>query len=539
MPPLRSLLLPIAGSMLLALDAFATPQDDAGAIAVASRLLTSGKVDEATQRFDAILAAHPDDAAARLGLAKCQRQNGQPDDAVATLLEAIKVAPNDFDVTLELARALVDQAAARKAENNGGDQEMAEQDALRMFDEAAALKPTVAAPLVEKSRFQRGRGEKDAALATSERAIEIEPKNVDALLEHAVALYTVKFASVPANDSDASRAVRKEVDAAYQRVLQVDPKNGWALNGLGWTAKVVKDNDQAVKRFHESLLADATIEDSYSNLDQLLATGAADRKRLVDLLDRVVDSVKGGDEIAKRTRALALYHRGIVRGTAGQFEGLRKDFAECVRLASDFRSGCRYEEALALFRDGQHDKATAMFAELEANDSPRFRALIEADPKRRSLRQILSLVSEEVAKDTPEAMACARELARVCAEEFDVVSPWADQWNNYAFLCRETGQYEQAYAAYERAIELAPNNPSFLNDTALILQYHLNRDLDHAADLYQRAIDEGKRVLDDNEADSAAKDAASTAVRDATNNLRMLKSGEKPVDPAGRARAGG
>ncbi len=539
--PLSSL---VMLTVALAAPILTTPdaagQDAAGgALAVAERLMNDGKLDEARQRFDELVAAHPNDPHARLGLARCQRQSGLADDAVVSLLDAAKVAPQDFDVTLELARALVDQAALRRAEGNGGDQEMSEQDALRMFDEAAALKPTSAVPHLEKARFERIRGDGEAALATIERAIELDPKSVDALLEKAASQYQFKLTKLPATDSNVTEAGRAELDATYKKVLAIDSKNAWALAGLGWSAKYAKDKEGAIKRFHESLLSDATLEDSYANLDELLSADSKERKRLVDLLGRVVDSVKGGDEVAKRTRAVALYHRGIVRGSAGEFEGLRKDFAEAVRLSPDFKTGCRYQEGLALFRDGSHEKATQIFLELEANDSPRFRALIQSDAKRRSLRQILSLVNDEVQKDTAESMARARELAKVCAEEFDVFQPWADQWNNYAFLCRETGEYENAYTAYERAIELAPTNPSFLNDTALILQYHLHRDLDRAAELYERAIEEGKRVLADDAADSIAKDAASTAVRDATNNLGMLKSGAKPVDPDAKAPAGG
>lgn len=98
----------------------------------------------------------------------------------------------------------------------------------------------------------------------------------------------------------------------------------------------------------------------------------------------------------------------------------------------------------------------------------------------------------------------------------------ASIWNDYAFLCRETGLYEASYEAYERAVALDPENPRLLNDTALILQYHLRRDLGRARELYESAIAVAERLLD---ADDPATDRASVrlALTDARNNLGRLR----------------
>src|SRR5690606_25681694 len=42
----------------------------------------------------------------------------------------------------------------------------------------------------------------------------------------------------------------------------------------------------------------------------------------------------------------------------------------------------------------------------------------------------------------------------------------ADAWNNHAFLCRETNQYESAYASYQHAIPKEPTSPQLWNDAA-------------------------------------------------------------------------
>lgn len=113
----------------------------------------------------------------------------------------------------------------------------------------------------------------------------------------------------------------------------------------------------------------------------------------------------------------------------------------------------------------------------------------------------------------------------------------ADFWNNLAFLCRETagsfrnaeGQrdatamYEQSYAAYERAVAIDDSSPRLLNDTALILQYHLHRNLDRARFLYERAIALAEAGLDDTVDSATARELRSARI-DARNNLSKLGS---------------
>jgi len=110
----------------------------------------------------------------------------------------------------------------------------------------------------------------------------------------------------------------------------------------------------------------------------------------------------------------------------------------------------------------------------------------------------------------------------------------ADIWNNYAFLCRETAGsyrnadnydpaalYEQSYLAYERAVSIDDTRPRLLNDTALILQYHLHRDLDRARFLYERAIALAEQALAENP-DATSRTELRSARNDARSNLSRL-----------------
>jgi tetratricopeptide (TPR) repeat protein len=88
-------------------------------------------------------------------------------------------------------------------------------------------------------------------------------------------------------------------------------------------------------------------------------------------------------------------------------------------------------------------------------------------------------------------------------------------WNNLGYFCREkatrieTGEiavesdretaartvYEKSWRAYQRAVELAPNDARIVNDAALIQVYHLRTDLSIAQEMLLHAIEVGEQRL--------------------------------------------
>jgi len=99
----------------------------------------------------------------------------------------------------------------------------------------------------------------------------------------------------------------------------------------------------------------------------------------------------------------------------------------------------------------------------------------------------------------------------------------AEWWNNLAFFCRETEQYEESYAAYQQCIALAPDNARWVNDTGLILLYHLHRDLGHAEELFRRSIELGKATCANQFIEADRYDENFEAYTDAMLNLAKLK----------------
>jgi tetratricopeptide (TPR) repeat protein len=101
----------------------------------------------------------------------------------------------------------------------------------------------------------------------------------------------------------------------------------------------------------------------------------------------------------------------------------------------------------------------------------------------------------------------------------------ADWWNNLGLFARDTEQYEKSYAAYEKAVELKPDSARFVNDKALLLFYHLNRNLEQAEADFKKAIELGRREFAD--AKEESKDDAFSAYTDAMVNLARLYHKQK------------
>ncbi len=129
------------------------------------------------------------------------------------------------------------------------------------------------------------------------------------------------------------------------------------------------------------------------------------------------------------------------------------------------------------------------------------------------------------------------------------ISPHAQNakwWNNFGLFCRDTGTeaeqagqndlalalYKDSYRGYSLAIEIDPDDARMVNDTGLILLYHLHEDLDLAEELFLRAWDLGKDVCNNPFADKATIAWNFEAYCDAMLNLARLYEGQNRLHQA-------
>ena len=127
-------------------------------------------------------------------------------------------------------------------------------------------------------------------------------------------------------------------------------------------------------------------------------------------------------------------------------------------------------------------------------------------------------------------------------------------WNNLGLFLRDEGErlelaahakkepppdaalladlYERSYAAYQRALTLTPDDPQLLNDTALMLQYHLGRDRGEIEAMYRRSIALSEQRLADPALSPEDRERFETTLRDAKANLKLLLEASQPESAA-------
>jgi tetratricopeptide (TPR) repeat protein len=117
-------------------------------------------------------------------------------------------------------------------------------------------------------------------------------------------------------------------------------------------------------------------------------------------------------------------------------------------------------------------------------------------------------------------------------------------WNNMGLFYRDAGEplrasdseddkktamgyFETAYRAYSQAHELTPEDPSIMNDLAVMLHYYLDRDLERAAELYKKATERATAELARSDLSADLRSLYEIALRDSKNNLAKLERGDK------------
>jgi len=218
---------------------------------------------------------------------------------------------------------------------------------------------------------------------------------------------------------------------------------------------------------------------------------------------------------------------GWERFQAGRLRAAEQAFRQCVAErpgtanAWFFIAMCRYAEedwdgTTRALRTGFELDPVAIVAEMRRGDAELNVAKLDwviarlrAD--RRVDRAVLSEICAETAETEPRHW---NNMGLFLRDEAERIRDDPEQEELHAFLCRE------ALRAYRRALAVAPLDPQLLNDTALILHYYLEDELELAKDMYERAVAEAERQLrgelsadDRRRFETARDDAAANLVK--------------------------
>jgi tetratricopeptide (TPR) repeat protein len=240
-----------------------------------------------------------------------------------------------------------------------------------------------------------------------------------------------------------------------------------------------------------------------------------------------------------------LWWLGWSRLKAGFPVGSEMAFLESNRKNPEFIN-CWFYTALARFEAQNFAGGADALAKGWSLDSNIMIDTIMAD-KETHIWALKQALKELVGKSKFANAATNRRaamLSRMIAEA-DPNAGW--NWNNLGMFLRDQADamtysgshlatdseilalHEKSYAAYLRSIELLPDDPGIVNDTAVLLHYYLERDLDKATSMYQRATQLAEKALLQEELGAWEKERLETALRDSIENLRLLQ--EKRTQP--------
>lgn len=192
------------------------------------------------------------------------------------------------------------------------------------------------------------------------------------------------------------------------------------------------------------------------------------------------------------------------------YANAKEAFRESARKNADFNNSASQQEAMAiageariLYEQGKNaEAAEALTRAFELNIT----IIAMADGLNITPKATSQLIGAEFFKNNDLARGAEWFEKWIQFSKNDV-----DWLNNAALMRRDLGeqlsqkglnseatiQFETAYRYYSQVAGLMPDEPRLVNDAALMLLYHLNRDLDRAESMFRHAAKRGAEKLDE------------------------------------------
>lgn len=366
-------------------------------------------------------------------------------------------------------------------------------------------------------------------------------------------LYATRFGNYFQTDLDyLAPAARARAEQLYARWATLEPDSATPLQRLAWIKKTARDPRGAIGMLFAAIAKDPMSDAPHGDLWKYLGgdlsyeqLGAFYEALVVSFADEKVRGrclnyqgqilLNHGQKL--KFDAIKEQDKGNEKGRLNKLERAREAFQEAIPLllraaecdpdqqqASDWYTTDARLRILELFGE-MGDLAAARRSVDEVRDA--IEATHEPDEAEFKLRvERLGYALFQAAggeQGDAEGMAL---LVEIWTWATGLVPDNADWWNNLGLVARDAGDYEKSYAAYNRCIELAPDNVRYLNDTGVIPVYHLDRELDRAEELFHRAYVLGKEQyppLEEGE-DETQEEEMRSAWGDAMLNLGLVHS---------------
>ncbi|HVR38064.1 MAG TPA: tetratricopeptide repeat protein [Thermoanaerobaculia bacterium] len=438
--------------ILIALLAFPALAQDIPEVArslmeEAEHARNSGRLDDAVEKYRAVIEAAPQLASAYANLGAVLHRQGKIDEAYATFARGVERAPLDRTLlsnAAATAQQLGKSAEAltyvdRAIERNRRDAALhslrgtilraleRNDDALAAMREAVRLDPNESRYHFSVGNLLYQLGQKEAAIESYRRAVELDKTNLRAFYNLGAVLFEAgrdsealgayKVALEPIEKAFAKNETVEPIHAqayanlgaiyirqkqwplavdAYAKSLRLDPESASAHYNLGFINYSIGKFDLAEREYRSALDGDPNLPLAYLHLAQIAlrrGDGAASAKLLRDGMPRFDRDSK---IIALRTLGRAELSRGDRAAAATAFEENASDLESQLPLGRIYRQDHRYEDAKRVLEQAQRavpDNRALLFERVllarDANDAAAERATLEEllrhDPNRADL----------------------------------------------------------------------------------------------------------------------------------------------------------
>jgi tetratricopeptide (TPR) repeat protein len=518
-------------------------------------LFAAGKLDEALAEFEQAAAADNQSMRTRLWVLRTWIEQGRTDDALYELsgLESAGTKGPELDYLMGMC---FHRGALLEPEKHGAWFEEATPRLKRATAQPDERFQDAFAALAESAWYTQ---DLDTARAAVETAVKLAPKDAakQALFGRiAFSQYVVARAD-QARETEAEAHWQSSV-AAFQKALELlgdHPKAAAARQAADARAQLAdlflwkEQPEQAREAWVAAIGLDPEAVD-FARVAQkfpgeaflkLLEEGAAAFKR--------AHGGSGGND------AILVWWLGWSAYDQKQFAKAEQCFTDSLKKNPGFTNAwyylfrARYDlrefepsfEALQKQWESDPDGLLAALAGDAQGNLPRLAYLVDlcADPAKnkgqaRNLdAAFLSELCTRIAPPTPENSRYWNNLGLFLRDHGDFVRGGDEEAKNHKPVDPAVLKdlWERAYRAYTKALELEPDNPGYLNDTAVMLHYYLKRDFEQAKALYEKASRRAEEELAKKDLSPDLREWYQTAKRDSGNNLRKLEAEMKRKVP--------